>query len=497
MAYLRVPDRITYADIYTGEVSWSPSMYQRVIIPNGRTKRVADLLDPESPFDKGVEPGSMWYLKKSTHYFIRTKALQPYSCLIYPKGGAIMPINARVFKDADLQDRDILVCKDSNIGECVMLCDPYLQNHMLSAGIIRLRPSFDRYYLFAFLKHPLFKTQLMAKSARGSTIRHAKERWLDCLIPFPDQKDAELIIDHLSMLMQAIVEKEIAIKERATTIRDLIQRELMENQRNSRFAFTYPCIEEVGNVARLDAAIYSEEYKSKISLVDNYRYGYLTPGEDGFTVIPGPSLEIKVLRTRIDYDSYRQGFYALILPTNISEYGTMNAIPYLGTAKKLPILRRGDIVFGEAGFQKGRSIVLVEGVENYTTNAHGIYARREDGNIRKSIFFRCIFDWYRNMRLIDLMGVGGSGGHFSPEYFDYLHIPKFPEEKREEIIQLYHNHAASAANPPTTDNLADWHRLRNTSLGIWELDRDIKGLRRTLTNMQELIVEGKTVKITT
>ena len=44
------------------------------------------------------------------------------------------------------------------------------------------------------------------------------------------------------------------------------------------------------------------------------------------------------------------------------------------------------MIFGEAGFQKGRSIVLLDGIENCTTNAHGLYARRKDGDIKKSIF---------------------------------------------------------------------------------------------------------------
>ena len=98
----------------------------------------------------------------------------------------------------------------------------------------------------------------------------------------------------------------------------------------------------------------------------------------------------------------------------------MSRLSWLGTRKKLPLLRQGDILFGEAGFGKGRTIVLVDEVENATTNAHGLYARREDGDLAASIFFRCIFHWYRSVGLIDLMAVGGSGGHFSPEYFDSL-----------------------------------------------------------------------------
>src|SRR6185312_617801 len=173
--------------------------------------------------------------------------------------------------------------------------------------------------------------------------------------------------------------------------------------------------------------------------------------------------------------------------------GTMDVINYLGTAKKLPLLKKGDIVFGEAGFHKGRSIVLLEGIENCTTNAHGLYARREDENVDESVFFRCIFNWYRTMRLIDLMAVGGSGGHFSPQYFDYLLIPDFPPDLRERVVRLYHSEAKSLKKPTSLDSFVEFHRRRNEALGIWELHREMGKLQAALVDAQGQIVRGEMV----
>ena len=160
------------------------------------------------------------------------------------------------------------------------------------------------------------------------------------------------------------------------------------------------------------------------------------------------------------------------------------------------MLKRGDIVFGEAGFQKGRSIVLVDAFENSTTNAHGICARREDGGLVESMFFRCIFNWYRNLGLVDLAAVGGSGGHLSPSYFDdFIHIPIFPDDKKEAITKLYHNAAAPPDVPPTMDTFVEWHRKWNESLGIWELDKEMKRLQDTLVEIQEQIINGEIVKV--
>ena len=158
MNYLRVPREVTWEEIQNRDGSWSPSMFRRVIVPNMNVRRVGDLLDSSMPFEKGTEPGSIHYLGRSTHYFIRTKALQDHSYLLYPKGDAITPISPKVFADPCLADGDILMSKDSNVGECAMVDGNRWQNHMFSGGIVRLHPTTNRYYFFAFLKHPLFKT---------------------------------------------------------------------------------------------------------------------------------------------------------------------------------------------------------------------------------------------------------------------------------------------------------------------------------------------------
>jgi type I restriction enzyme S subunit len=452
-----------------------------------------DLLDPSSPFDKGTEPGSVHYLPQAPCRLIRTKALQEHSCLLYPKGDAITAVNPKVFVDYGLSDGDILMSKDSNVGEVAMVDGQRWRDCMFSSGVVRLNPVIDRNYLFAFLKHPLFKAQLRAKAPRGATITHAKALWLDCLIPFPRQPDADRVTAYVSALALAIVEKEKAIRERADTIRTLIADELLRNQRPGAFRFAHPSMARLRQSGRLDAAIYDHEYMSKIHLVENYARGHFTPLQAGFTVTPGPSLEIKLLRTRLDSDHPKPGFYALLLPTNISEYGTLNAVPFLGTPRKLPLLQRGDVLFGEAGFQKGRSLVLLDDIPKCTTNAHGLCARRSDCDIETSVYFRCVFDWYRSMRLVDLMAVGGSGGHFSPEYFEYVKIPDFPPDARSAIVSLYHRSAPPPRGEPVLKTFVDRHSEWNASLGIWELDREMKLLQVELRRVQEQIISGEAV----
>lgn len=492
MTYQRVPNEVDISEVRGKAGSWSAGMYERVVIPNSRTSPVSALLDS---YEKGEDPGSIWYIERSTHYFIRTKALQEHSSLLYPKGESIVPINPRAFNGTSLKPWDILMSKDSNVGECGMVDDsPRWANHMYSGGVVLLRPTCDRFYLFSFLKHPIFKAQLLGMVPRGATIAHANSLWLKCLVPWPNQDDGDAVVKYVSALTEAIVRREKAIRERAELIHALIDGEL-RRQYPGGFVPRQPDIREVRERGRFDAAIYGQEYQSKIDLVKRYPRGARTPSQAGFTVTPGPSLEIKLLGTRLDSDAPKPGYYTLLIPANISEYGTMSSITYLGTAKGLPLLRSGDVLIGEAGFQKGRSIVLIEAPERCTTNAHGLYARRTDGDLDESIFFRCIFNWYRSQGLIDLMAVGGSGGHFSPEYFEFVLIPDFPNDLRATVCRLYHQESPPPERACSVEGLVGWHDEWNSVLGIWQLDRELRALRRELRDVQDAIIAGTTVRI--
>ena len=97
--------------------------------------------------------------------------------------------------------------------------------------------------------------------------------------------------------------------------------------------------------------------------------------------------------------------------------------------------------------------------------------------------------------MIDLMAVGGSGGHFSPEYFDSLLIPRFPDVVKDKIVKLYHSPAESVAKPPNLTSFVAHHQARNDTLGIWQLNSEMNALQSELAAVQELIIQGKTVKV--
>jgi len=474
MHYLRVPHEITLTDVQAKDASFSPGMYRRVIIPTRAAKPIGDLLDAKKPFDKGAEPGSMWYMKRSTHGFIRTKALQDYSYLIYPKGDAVVPINPRAFDDPNLCDGDILMSKDSNLGECAVVDGNGWKNHMFSGGIVRLHPTSDRWYLYSFVKNPIFKAQLRAMTSRGATIAHAKTLWLDCLIPFPDQGDAPRVIRYVSALMEAIVDKEKAIRERNKLIDASIVEELRRGQDNAQtFLYELPTIGELRCLMRLDAGLYSEDSKRKLFFVRNYRLGTGTYEELGFEIGRGQNLQISCIGQSIYSDEEKPNFYRLVAPTDISEYRTVRRFRYLGNKKSLSLLKEGDVIFGAEGFCKGRVVILPDAVQRTITNIHGIVFHLKDGNLTKGIFLGCFLGYLRNIGLVDAIGAGGSGGSLAMGYFHLVPFPKFCDDKQAEIARLYHNPVPPPQDATTLETFVHWHRRWNADLGIWELDREM------------------------
>lgn len=209
----------------------------------------------------------------------------------------------------------------------------------------------------------------------------------------------------------------------------------------------------------------------------------------------GPNLAVSVIGKALYSDTPKSGWYELIRPVNISEYGTVGAREWLGSPKKLPVVSPGDLILGCEGFEKGRSLVLVEAPERCTTNFHGTVLFWPGAELWQTVFIRCFFAYLRAHGVIDWVGVGGSGGHMSPEYFDHLPFPRVPDKEQQRIARLYHNPCTPPARKLTLTNFVSWHQEWDETLGIWELDREMKALQAELAAVQEKIIAGRSVQL--
>lgn len=489
--YIEIPQSVSLDDIRQNNYILSSNSYKQLIMKNTNYKRLGDLLDRKlTRQDLGQEVGSLSYIKNSPYYFMRSKALQSHSFLPQISKETTLPILPQSFIDMSLKKGDLIISKDSNIGEIVILDKDY-QSTMLSGALYKLPITKNKFYIFALIKHEIFRQQLDFIVPKGATIRHAKTLFLECQLPFPNH-NAKQTIQFIETIVQSIIIKENLIKERHSKILETIEKELIENQKDNRFVYSLPNIHEVKSNTRLDTGIYCEEFKKLNFLVKNYTNGYSTFKNLGFSMSRGQNLQESCIGKSIYSELKYENFYSLAMPTNFSNYGTLEKTIYLGNSNHLKTLKKGEIIFGaEATF---RSIVIIDSQDKYITNIHGITLYKND--LINSIFVKLFMDFLVSKDFVEYMKVGGHGGSLAQKYWDIIPFPNFTQDKQKEIATLYHNPNAQLTY--TELNLENFTHKDNEfcqKAGIYELDKSIKHLKKIIYNSINCIVKNEEVKI--
>lgn len=494
--YINIPLFTTLDEIVNKGYSLSATQYKSFNISNENIKPLSDFLDRElTRKDLGCEVGSECYVENSPFVFIKTKALQPESYLLDENKESMQYITPHNYVKTDLKQGDLLISKDSNVGEIVILDKDY-PNAMLRGGIYKLPITKNKYYLLAFIKSDVFRQQIDFLVPRGSTIRHGKTKFLDCLIPLPN-KNSEDTIKYIELLMQAIINKEIEIRKKHNQIITDIQKELESNQNKQKFKYDFPNISEIMKLDRMDSSLYSEEFREKEFLITNYKYGVSSVDDLDFQISRGQNLQISNIGKSIHTDVYRENYYTLIIPKFLSIYGTIYKKEYLGNANELKTLKKGDIIFGAEGNKKGRSLVIIEEQSNTITNIHGITLNQKQHNLTKGIFIKLFLDYYRANGMIDAYAVGGNGGSLAIKYWNFLKFPNFPLEKEAQIVKLYYNADSNYdANNLNLNNFLNYDNKFNQEAGIYELDKSMKHLQSRLNDAINAIVNDVEVDIT-
>lgn len=491
MAYIDIPKEINFKEVLENGCNLSSNAYKKLLMKNTHFKTLRELLARDlKRSDLGVEVGSLSYVPKSPFTFMRAKALQEYSFLPEITDESLLYILPQSFVNMDLKKGDVIISKDSNIGEIVILEKDY-PNTMLSGAMYKLPLAQYKYYILAVIKHRIFREQLDFIVPKGATIRHAKQLFLDCKIPFPNV-NVKQSIEFIEMLTKSIIHKEKLIKERHAKILNLIESELLNNQKPNVFCYAYPTFQEIKESGRLDTGIYCKEFKKLDFLIKNYKNGYKSFDELKLNISRGQNLQESCIGKSIYSDTYQRNFYSLALPTHFSQYGTINKILYLGNINALKVLRQGEIVFGAEG--TFRSIVIIDEVEKFITNIHGITLYKND--LTESIFIKLFMDFLVEQKFIDFIKVGGHGGSLAQKYWILLPFPKFPKHLQEQIALLYHNPSAKLDYENLNlENFKIQDEAFCENAGIYELDKSVKYLKNILNSCIDDIVNDREVVI--
>ena len=381
--------------------------------------------------------------------------------------------------------RGIGIVTDENTPD--LICSPAIY-------VIRSVENYiSKEYLLAVLRSDIFIEQMQSFQNRGMYPRFDTDAVKHILIPIPK---ISKIMEYVSALQRSLINKEMEIRKKHCQIHNIINRELNQNQLPNKFHYEYPCLSNIKSNSRIDAGFHGKEHKRLTFPILNYSNGYETLDKQGLSLLPGPSLEIKLLGTRIDSDVPLPGFYRLITPKQIQNYGTITHYEYIGTPRYIAPIQYGDILFGESG--TGRTMVYLEKDAYTINNAHAHVLRPKEGecSIEKAITIRSLLQYYKEIGITDHLTVGGSGGHLSPSYFDRVYIPEFSEPVQNKIATLYHNSTVALDTQElNSESFLHLDAEFDNIAGITELARASRKIKQHINTVLDQIVNNKEVAI--
>lgn len=429
-----------------------------VSIKNRNVRPLSSFLDDNEPYSQGIEPGTVAYVKKSDVRFLRNSCIDGFNTNYIPN--KIIYLNPRYDFSNMLQHLDVLLCKDANIGESCLFVNEDSSVYTHSSGVVKFNFKSDefKYYCLAFLKDDYFLQQLDSKTPRGSTIRHAGDKFLDCLIPLPS-KHADWLYSAFEHLTKNIAYSEYSCYKKIMRSVDIIDRELMVKQVN----YQYPLINQIAREKRVDAGIYSEDVYSLFENIKGYKHGNSTLDQFGFCLKRGPNLARRDLGRSIQTTAFKKNFNVLIYPSDISDGGYLLRSSYIGARNPIWFLESKNILFGAEG-TVGKTFVVCDEDLRFTTNFHGtiIYPINASVPLSKSIFLGLFLNYLRIKGIFSKLAVGGQGGSFALGYWDIISIPNFPSDAISALSSLYHQ--------PFSLNPLEFDTTKIEAAGVFELN---------------------------
>lgn len=478
---------IKYNDILNNNFVLSPHQLHLMEYENKNSLKLNELLKRDlDKSDNGTDVGSNNYMKYSNYIFLKTKVANKEHFIIDTSSKESYEyINFNAFINQNLKQGDILISKDSNIGECCILDKDY-PNCMMASAFYKLPLSKNKYYILAFMKTKHFKSQLDLMVPRGATIRHAGKRFLECKIPFPNKKEADKIIPLIEFLVKYIIKKEQQIINNENKIFEIIDNELKNNSFVSKYSM--PRYKELVDKNRIDAGYYCDEYQKINSIIKNYKNGYSTLNDFGYNISRGQNLQVSCIGKSIETSEFKEGFYKIAKPTNLSDYGTVTSYNYLGNKKDLSLLKNGDIVFSAEGTIGKCAMFSDISNEKIITNIHGIILNKTNHDIIESGYVCSFLRYLRKVGYFNYLSVGGQGGSLAMKYWDDVIIPLFPESLIKKISKLY---CQKSNTKEDLINYKNYDYSINENMSIIELSNQISNTKNTLNCIFDKIVENE------
>lgn len=470
----------TFKSIKGKDCLLSSSLHKQINVANENYLPLRSLLSRElNRNDLGKEVGSINYVSGSNFFFTKTKALQAYSFLPVLNSESTESIMPQAFVDHNLKAGDIILSKDSNIGETVILDKDY-PNYMLSGALYKLPLNeSDKFYIIAFIKHRYYREQLNRLVPKGATLRHAGTKFLDCNIPFP-VNNKETIVNYVSNITKKIVEIEIEIKKRDSEINDIIETELNKNQHTSTiYNFSHATYSKLTIGKRLDTGVYSDTFQRITHLLTNYKGGVFYVDADKLRSGSTPKIR--------DISNYSEGCLRWITPTNCSDWGFIQTHEKISTPTKNNLNEDAVLLINRTSRGGKGEYVGIGTFYDYNTygdghHNQGIY--RITGYSKELLVFITTFMNTKMMRkYCSALSVGSKMKEIKSEQFLSIPIPVLDSKVLKRVYKLFYTEDFDRS----IENILS---LQTHNVGLFHLSVAESILAQYLNSVLDMIIDN-------
>lgn len=515
MSYLKNPETVSFNTLKEKKIL-SISPYKNLDINNPNTKPLTWFYD-KNPVEGG-EIGSDAYVDESPHLFMRTEAVKPDSFTLkdqpHQKSPPFQPCKKQDFEKAYGGEEKNLVRK----GDIFYPTGGYLgkigicgedRNAIYSSHFYKLRIK-EKYrgYVFGMLKSSFGKQQTeLWPGGAIDVLDTFKDEYLESLqIPLPNQSNSDEVIDYVNSLVNAVIRREKKIQEKYRNAISTMEKEIEGESTGKEKVFSMPTFDDLKEEKRLDTRIYSGKLQRYEDLIKSYENGYYEPGEawdvnrkkhlnGKYQIIRGQNLQKSNIGRSVYRDRPKDGYYRLILSSNMSRFMTVPQMEYLGNPKELQTVKKGDVIFSLRG-HLGSTIVYCEDDENTITNIDNAHIRREDSDLADSITLGFYLRYLVESEVVSDIAATGSGADSLALYhFGNIYLPKFPEDFQSEMKKIYHNENTLEDLPSSPESFENIDQDIVAELGIHQLREQIRDIRSLMDGIVSEIVDGNKVEV--
>ena len=380
----------------------------------------------------------------------------------------------------------------SNVGNVCIYDGPdaYYNSHIIRLNLEK------KWYTFAFLKSAFCRNQVEVWWSIKGVDNFTEDFLLDTFIPFPtikNHKNPKQVEEYISLLVQNMIDKEEKIRAKNEEIDSLIEKELIENQKDEKFEYRFPRISEIREEGRLDTGLYWMRYHLEDSYIQKYKNWYSDIFSSWYEVSRGQNLQVSNIGESWYFEEYKKLSYRLLLSKYFGNR-TIEKFSYIWNKNFLKTIQQGDIIFSCRG-EMGRAYYFPEIIENTITNIDNVHLASAETSIEQKTYLFCIFWFFKKRGILDAIACTGSGApSFTKYQFEKLKIPNFPASKQQEIAILYY-HPLSKNEDLNLENYLERENQRNKEVGIFQLNMEIFELRERLGELVDAVVMERTINI--